>query len=108
MFLASYHTSLGHDSDDVCVLTSQGMDTLPLHALWEGAPALTVFMSTGRVAGSQQRVEEFHYWVDLTFQHRRIVSIVRALFLTCAMAATYRFATHVSPLVKETTCYVSL
>lgn len=68
VYVASYHTTVGHYSDDQNYFANAGVDTPPLHALQNGVSgsdgvfaygATSVFPSTG--------FNSSNYWVDVVF-----------------------------------------
>jgi hypothetical protein len=68
VYVASYHTAVGHYADDENYFTSAGVDSPPLHALANGASgsngvftygANSIFPTTG--------FNSSNYWVDVVF-----------------------------------------
>ena len=68
VYVASYHTNVGHYADDVTYFATQGVDTPPLHALADGVSGVN-----GRYAyGSASKFpnlgwQSSNYWVDVVF-----------------------------------------
>jgi hypothetical protein len=68
VYVASYHTAVGHYSDDQNYFTLQGVDSAPLHALKAGVSGANGVFAYG--AGSvfpNQNFNSSNYWVDAVF-----------------------------------------
>jgi hypothetical protein len=67
VYVASYHTNVGHYSDDVNYFASNGMDSPPLHALANSVSANGVFAYGATSAFPNQTWNASNYWVDVVF-----------------------------------------
>lgn len=68
VYVASYHTNVGHYSDDQNYFATKGMDAPPLHALADGVSGFNGVYSYG--AGSSfpnKGWKSSNYWVDVVF-----------------------------------------
>jgi len=68
IYVASYHTNVGHYSDDQNYFASTGIDAPPLHALQEGVSGSNGVFAYG--AGSvfpSGGFKSSNYWVDVVF-----------------------------------------
>ena len=69
VYVASYHTNAGHDSDDLNYFAGKGVDSPPLHALAAGVSGVNGVYAYG--ASSSFPTQDWHssnYWVDVVFQ----------------------------------------
>jgi len=68
VYVASYHTTAGHYSDDVNYFAGKGVDNSPLHALADGVSGANGVYAYG--SGSNfpsQGWKSSNYWVDVMF-----------------------------------------
>ena len=71
VYVASYHTNVGHYSDDLNYFTGKGVDNPPLHLLADGVSGANGVYAYG--AGSVFPTLGYfgsNYWVDVAFQAR--------------------------------------
>lgn len=69
VYVASYHTNVGHYSQDLGYFATTGVDNPPLHALRDGISGFNGAYSYG--AGSvfpSQGFNSVNYWVDVVFR----------------------------------------
>ena len=69
VYVASYHTNVGHDSENEYYFASQGVDSPPLHALADGVSGVNGvyrYGSTSRFPNLGWRSTNF--WVDVVFR----------------------------------------
>jgi hypothetical protein len=68
VYVASYHTSVGHYSDDQNYFASAGVDNPPLHALANGVSGFNgVFAYGSSSSFPSQGWNSSNYWVDVVF-----------------------------------------
>ncbi len=69
VYIASYHTNVGHYSDDQSFFTTKGVDNAPLHALANGVSgANSVYAYSTSSAFPNQSYLSSNYWVDVVFK----------------------------------------
>jgi hypothetical protein len=67
-YIASYHTSAGHYSDDVSYFATLGVDSPPLHALANGVDGSNgLYMYGATSAFPTNSWQSTNYWVDVVF-----------------------------------------
>jgi hypothetical protein len=68
LYVASYHTSIGHYSADISFFANNGVDNSPLHALQNGVSGANGIYSYG-ASGTfpSNTYQATNYWVDLVF-----------------------------------------
>jgi VCBS repeat-containing protein len=66
IYVASYHTNVGHYSGDIAYFADSGVNSPPLHAPASGASANGVF-TYGTSAFPTTSFHAGNYWVDVTF-----------------------------------------
>ena len=68
VYVASYHTNVGHYSDDLNYFTGKGMDNPPLHALADGVSGFNGVYAYGSTSSfPNQGWNGSNYWVDVVF-----------------------------------------
>ena len=69
VYVASYHTNVGHYSDDLNYFATQGVDNPPLHALANGVSGGNGVYATARRSSfpNQELDQSSNYWVDVVF-----------------------------------------
>jgi len=68
VYIASYHTNVGHDSDDLNYFANQGVDTTPLHALANGISGVNGVYSYGSASSFPTLGwHSSNFWVDVVF-----------------------------------------
>ena len=68
VYVASYHTSVGHYSDDVSYFAGKGMDSPPLHALADGVSGVNgVYAYNSSSKFPNLGWNQSNYWVDALF-----------------------------------------
>ncbi len=68
IYVASYHTNVGHYSDDQGYFAGNGMDSPPLHALADGISGVNGVYAYGSTSSfPNQGWLESNYWVDVVF-----------------------------------------
>ena len=68
VYVASYHTNVGHYSDDENYFTGKGVDNPPLHALAAGVSGINgAYRYGGNSAFPNQDWRSSNYWVDVMF-----------------------------------------
>ncbi|TKB27207.1 DUF4082 domain-containing protein [Desulfopila sp. IMCC35006] len=68
IYVASYHTNVGHYSDDQGYFAGNGMDSPPLHALADGVSGFNGVYAYGSTSSfPSQGWLESNYWVDVVF-----------------------------------------
>ncbi|HET6436997.1 MAG TPA: DUF4082 domain-containing protein [Anaeromyxobacter sp.] len=68
VYVASYHTTVGHYSDDEAYFSTEGVDSPPLHAVQDGASQFNgvfAYGSTSSFPGEGWNAS--NYWVDVVF-----------------------------------------
>ena len=93
VYVASYHTTVGHYSDDDSYFSSGGVDSPPLHALADGVSGPNGVYAYG--AGStfpNQGFSATNYWVDVVFSPGQAASPT-ATFTATSTATTGPSAT---------------
>jgi hypothetical protein len=69
VYVASYHTNVGHYSDDENYFSGKGVDSPPLHALADGVSGFNgVYAYGSSSAFPNQGWHGSNYWVDVVFQ----------------------------------------
>ena len=69
VYVASYHASNGHYSDDENYFLSNGVDSPPLHALADGVSGFNGVYAYGSTSSfPNQGWNSSNYWVDVVFQ----------------------------------------
>jgi hypothetical protein len=69
VYVASYHTSAGHYSDDQNYFEGKGVDNPPLHALADGVSGFNGVYAYGSASSfPSQGWNTSNYWVDVVFQ----------------------------------------
>jgi hypothetical protein len=69
VYVASYHTNVGHYSSDMNYFASKGVDAPPLHALANGVSGLNGIFAYGSTSSfPNQGWNASNYWVDVVFQ----------------------------------------
>ena len=69
VYVASYHTNVGHYSDNLNYFTSQGVDNPPLHALANGVSGVNgVYRYGSSSAFPNLGWNSSNYWVDVAFR----------------------------------------
>jgi hypothetical protein len=69
VYVASYHTNVGHYSDDLNYFASAGVDNAPLHALADGASGFNGVYAYGSSSSFPSNgYLSSNYWVDVVFQ----------------------------------------
>ena len=69
MYVASYHTNVGHYAGDSNYFATTGVDNLPLHALQNGVSSFNgVFAYGAASAFPNQGFSSTNYWVDVVFR----------------------------------------
>jgi sulfur relay (sulfurtransferase) complex TusBCD TusD component (DsrE family) len=68
VYVASYHCTVGHYSEDLSYFTSKGVDNPPLHALTNGVSGgNSVYAYGASSAFPNQTWNAANYWVDVVF-----------------------------------------
>ena len=68
VYVASYHTSAGHYSDNQNYFAGKGMDSPPLHALADGVSGFNGVFAYGSTSSfPNQGWNSSNYWVDVVF-----------------------------------------
>jgi hypothetical protein len=68
VYVASYHTNVGHYSDNQYYFATQGVDSPPLHALADGVSGYNGVYRYGSSSGfPNQGWRSCNYWVDVVF-----------------------------------------
>ena len=68
VYVASYHTSVGHYSDDQNFFATAGVDNAPLHALADGVSGFNGVYAYGSASAfPNQGWRSSNYWVDVVF-----------------------------------------
>ncbi len=68
VYMASYHTSVGHYSYNLSYFSGTGMDSPPLHALADGVSGINGMFSYGTASSfPNQGASASNYWVDVAF-----------------------------------------
>ncbi len=69
VYVASYHTSVGHYSQDLNYFATTGVDNPPLHALANGVSGGNgVYRYGGGSAFPNRTANAPNYWVDIVFK----------------------------------------
>jgi hypothetical protein len=66
-YVASYHTTVGHYSNDAFYFGRSGVDQSPLHALATGVDGGSGVYAYGASAFPSQTYQAANYWVDVVF-----------------------------------------
>jgi hypothetical protein len=67
VYVVSYHTNVGHYSDNLNFFTSTGVDNLQLHALANSVSTNGVYAYGANSAFPNQSWNSSNYWVDVVF-----------------------------------------
>ena len=68
VYVASYHTSVGHYSDDQNYFSKKGVDRPPLHLLQNGISGVDgVLVYGAAISCPKQGWHSSNYWVDVVF-----------------------------------------
>jgi hypothetical protein len=68
-YVASYHTTVGHYSDNLSYFSGKGVDSPPLHALADGVSGYNGAFAYGSTSSfPSQGWNSSNYWVDVVFQ----------------------------------------
>jgi hypothetical protein len=68
VYVASYHTNVGHYSDTLNYFSGKGMDSAPLHALADGVSGVNGVYAYGSTSKfPSQGWNASNYWVDVVF-----------------------------------------
>jgi hypothetical protein len=67
VYVASYHTNVGHYSDNLNYFASTGIDNPPLHALANGVSVNGVYAYGANSTFPNQTWSTSNYWVDVVF-----------------------------------------
>jgi hypothetical protein len=68
VYVASYHTNVGHYSDDLNFFANSGVDSPPLHALAAGVSGVNGVFSYGSTSSFPKNGNKSsNYWVDLVY-----------------------------------------
>ncbi len=68
VYVASYHTNVGHYSNNLSYFTSKGVDNPPLHALANGVSGPNGVFAYGSTSKfPDQGWKESNYWVDVVY-----------------------------------------
>jgi hypothetical protein len=67
VYVASYHTNVGHYSDDQNYFAANGVDNPPLHALANGVSIDGVFRYGSTSSFPSSGWNSSNYWVDVVF-----------------------------------------
>lgn len=67
VYVASYHTTVGHYSDDLNYFKNAGIDNPPLHALANGVSGFNGVYAYGPSSFPNQSWNSSNYWVDVMF-----------------------------------------
>jgi hypothetical protein len=68
VYVASYHTNVGHDSENQYYFASQGMDSPPLHALADGVSGVNGVYRYGSTSSFPNLGwRSTNFWVDVVF-----------------------------------------
>ena len=69
VYVASYHTNVGHYSDEQYYFSGRGIDSQPLHALADGVSGFNGTYAYGSASlFPNQGWHSSNYWVDVVFQ----------------------------------------
>ena len=68
VYVASYHTTKGHYSDDTGYFAAAGKDSPPLHALQDGVSGPNGAYKYGSSAFPTNGYQSSNYWVDVVFK----------------------------------------
>ena len=69
VYVASYHTNVGHYSDDQNFFASAGVDNPPLHALKNGVSGANgVYLYSNSSGFPNNSYKTSNYWVDVAFR----------------------------------------
>jgi hypothetical protein len=68
VYVASYHTNVGHYSDDQNIFKTAGVDNAPLHALANGVSGVNGVYAYGSTSSfPSSGWNSSNYWVDVVF-----------------------------------------
>jgi Domain of unknown function (DUF4082) len=68
VYIASYHTNVGHYSDDLSYFAGKGADSPPLHALADGVSGVNgVYAYSSSSKFPNLGYKQSNYWVDVVF-----------------------------------------
>ena len=83
VYVASYHTSVGHYSGDTNYFATQGVDSPPLHALQTGVSGFNgaYAYGTGSIFPNQNWLSS-NYWVDVVFSAAASTPTLTSLVVT--------------------------
>jgi hypothetical protein len=74
VYVASYHTDVGHFSEDLNYFAASGVDNSPLHALANGAGGNGVYTFASTSAFPALTYNAANFWVDVVFNYGAITT----------------------------------
>jgi hypothetical protein len=94
VYVASYHTNVGHYSDDVNYFAGKGVDSPPLHAPADGVSGSNgVYAYGDESTFPNQSLNSSNYWVDAVFVSTVMAAEIPAITDVAAVATTLSFIT---------------
>ncbi len=88
VYVASYHATVGHYSEDNNYFTNKGIDSPPLHALQAGVSGFNGVYAYG--SGSTFPIQDWlssNYWVDVVFSASGTAPTLKSIVVTPASVA---------------------
>jgi len=77
LYVASYHTNVGHYSDNLDYFTNSGVDNPPLHALQDGLSGFNgLFAYASNSTFPNNGFRASNYWVDVAFVPAAVLSSI--------------------------------
>jgi fibronectin type 3 domain-containing protein len=88
VYVASYHTNVGHYSDNLNYFASQGVDNSPLHALANGVSGVNgVYRYGSSSAFPDLGWNSSNYWVDVVFRPAATLTSIAVTPANASIAA---------------------
>ena len=88
VYVASYHTNVGHFSEDLNYFATSGVDNSPLHALANGAGGNGVYTFASASAFPTLTYNSSNFWVDVVFNYNAVTTSALSVSTTSLPGGT--------------------
>lgn len=92
VYVASYHTNVGHFSEDLNYFATSGVDNSPLHALANGAGGNGVYTFASASAFPTLTYNSSNFWVDVVFNYTAVTTSPLSVSTTSLPGGTQSIA----------------
>jgi hypothetical protein len=92
VYLASYHSDVGHFSEDLNYFATSGVDDSPLHALANGAGGNGVYTFASASAFPTLTYNSSNFWVDVVFNYNAVTASPLSVSTTSLLDGTQSVA----------------